>query len=136
MPVTARIRVERIVDVFEALAEIPGALEATLEDLAIFMRSLAIGASPEDKGTFGTSWGQVEEIEGGFSFTNPLPYAHVLEFGLYPGLGPRTVPGPEGGIYSGQAPEGVVRPKVEDPETLQRVARTMADELERRLGRG
>lgn len=133
MPISATIRVERLAQIFEALAAVEGAVEASLEDVAVFMRSLAIGASPEgDTARFGTSWGQIEQIEGGFSFTNPLPYAHVLEFGLYPGLGPRTTSGPDG-IYSRQAPEGVVRPQVEDPSVAERVAETMAEELARRL---
>lgn len=39
-----------------------------------------------------------------FWLTNNLPYAETLEFGLYPGDGPKTVGG-----FSTQAPAGVVR---------------------------
>lgn len=39
-----------------------------------------------------------------YFFTNNLPYAEVIEFGLYPGDGPKTTGG-----FSTQAPQGVVR---------------------------
>lgn len=133
MPIVGQVQVERLADIFQALEDIPGAVEASLEDVAKFVRSLAIGRSPEASGAFGTSWGQIEEAEGGYSFTNPLPYAHVLEFGLYPGLGPRTTPGPDAGIYSRQAREGVVRPILEESDTAIAVATAVAEELERRL---
>ena len=38
---------------------------------------------------------------------NNLPYAHVIEYGGYPGDGPNTVGG-----FSKQAPAGVVRVNV------------------------
>lgn len=41
------------------------------------------------------------------TLTNNLPYAHVVEFGGYPGDGPNTVGG-----YSKQAPKGMVRVNV------------------------
>lgn len=44
--------------------------------------------------------------------TNGLPYAAVVEYGLYPGIGPKTVSGENpttgGGIFSKQAPVGMV----------------------------
>lgn len=44
--------------------------------------------------------------------TNGLPYAAVVEYGLYPGIGPKTVAGNNpttgGGIFSRQAPVGMV----------------------------
>lgn len=44
--------------------------------------------------------------------TNGLPYAGVVEYGLYPGIGPKTVEGTNpttgGGIFSRQAPVGMV----------------------------
>lgn len=44
--------------------------------------------------------------------TNGLPYAAVVEYGLYPGLGPKTVEGTNpttgSGSFSRQAPAGMV----------------------------
>lgn len=44
--------------------------------------------------------------------TNGLPYAAVVEYGLYPGVGPKTVSGSNpstgGGVFSRQAPVGMV----------------------------
>ena len=47
--------------------------------------------------------------KGSYEFTlaNNLPYAHVIEYGGYPGDGPNTVGG-----FSKQAPQGVVRVNV------------------------
>ncbi len=44
------------------------------------------------------------EIHTTIWLSNPLPYAEVIEFGLYPGRGERTVRG-----FSKQAPKGAVR---------------------------
>ena len=42
-----------------------------------------------------------------FTMANNLPYAHVIEYGGYPGDGPNTVGG-----FSKQAPQGCVRVNV------------------------
>ncbi len=132
MAVAARISIENLAAVFERLADLPGAVEVGIRDVATTLRSLVLGRSPVDTGVFKLSWGAVQEHEGGFSFTNPLPYAHVLEEGLYLGTGPRTT-AQEGQVYSRQAPGGVAGPIVEDPETIELVARLIAQEIERRL---
>ncbi|GAF96509.1 unnamed protein product, partial [marine sediment metagenome] len=41
-------------------------------------------------------------------YTNNMPYIMALEYGLYKGVGPKTVAG-DGGIYSDQAVGGWVR---------------------------
>lgn len=102
---------------------------ATLE-----MFTGVVRKSPVDKGTFRGNWqvdqrgfsydktdpsGQKTIVEitekvmasrvgGIISLINNLPYSEVLEVGGYPGVGPKTVAGP-GGIYSKQAPQGMVR---------------------------
>ena len=48
-----------------------------------------------------------------FTLANNLPYAHVIEYGGYPGDGPNTVGG-----YSKQAPAGVVRVNVSRFEAI------------------
>lgn len=44
----------------------------------------------------------------GYEITNDKPYGPVVEFGLYPGVGPRTIETSDG-IFSTQAPVGMVR---------------------------
>jgi len=51
------------------------------------------------------------EMEDTIYFSNNLPYISALEFGEYPGVGPKTVQG-AGGIYSKQAPSGMVRQNI------------------------
>jgi hypothetical protein len=50
--------------------------------------------------------------------TNGLPYAAVVEYGLYRGLGPKTREGSNpttgGGIFSSQAPVGMVEVTLND----------------------
>ena len=77
------------------------------------IRSAMIENTPYDSGIAKTSWGQIEQHEGGLSFSNPQAYAVPLEFGSkpgerpWPGTGPKTVM--HGGkIYSSQAPGGIV----------------------------
>lgn len=48
-----------------------------------------------------------------FTLANNLPYAHVIEYGGYPGDGPNTVGG-----FSKQAPAGVVRVNVARFESI------------------
>ncbi len=44
-------------------------------------------------------------------FQNNLPYAEVVEFGTYSGVGPKTVDR-LGGVFSRQAPQGMMRKNV------------------------
>lgn len=52
-----------------------------------------------------------------FVCTTGIPYASIIEYGWYKGLGPRTAKGPDGGIYSSQAVGGMVRPTLADIQT-------------------
>lgn len=69
------------------------------------MQKTALANSPYDadnphkKGPhMKTQWSEVYQVDGGFAFGNASAYAHVLEFGLYRGVGPKT----EYGIYAGK----------------------------------
>ena len=53
---------------------------------------------------------------------NNLPYIEVLEFGLYPGSGPKTIAG-----FSTQAPSGMVRVSLAEQRT--QTARDLRDVL-------
>lgn len=50
----------------------------------------------------------VTKTSTGYTITNDKEYGPVVEFGWYPGVGPRTVATSEG-IFSTQAPAGMVR---------------------------
>ena len=53
---------------------------------------------------------EIDEGAMGITFENPAPYGTVLDLGGYPGVGQRTATGADGGIYSQQATEGIIRP--------------------------
>jgi hypothetical protein len=111
-------------------------VEKTIKGASIKLFSAVIKSSSVDSGRFRNNWfasGKYPSTEvtsyrgtagdaaiarvvsyingaaGGVEFTlsNNLPYAHVIEYGGYPGDGPNTVGG-----YSKQAPQGVVRVNV------------------------
>lgn len=128
---------QRIFAVFDGYPEIQASL---LEDVANSVKKIIEGVSPigldyrakevsktgktkkgtggwfrrstRQEGTLKTSWSPVEAMGGGFGFYAGVPYASVLEYGEYRGVGPRTVAN-AGGIYSTQAPEGMARPLFE-----------------------
>lgn len=52
---------------------------------------------------------QVDDRTDAIWITNNLPYAEVVELGLYPGDGPKTVGG-----FSRQAPQGMLRVTLEE----------------------
>lgn len=82
-----------------------------------FMRKLRMqvkDATPVDSGDAQKSWTIVRRTEGGYSFGNPQPYAHILEGGSQPGKAPWPNVGPKttlyaGRIYSSQAPGGIFK---------------------------
>ena len=79
---------------------------------------IAVAGTPVDTGHAKESWGQIEELksagfglsgapEQGRVFGNTADYAEVLDSGLYPGEGPKTIQTAKG-IFSRQAPEGII----------------------------
>ena len=111
-------------------------VERTVKGTAIKLFSAVIKSSPVDTGRFRANWtaagvqpstvttdatdksgaaatgamvNYINSANGQLVFTlaNNLPYAHVIEYGGYPGDGPKTVGG-----FSKQAPAGVVRVNV------------------------
>lgn len=144
--IESRVHVDGLEQLRLALQNIRPAVQAALDDVAHTMRSLALGRTPVGirkghSGTLKRSWGRVERASGGYSFGNVAPYAHVLEEGLYPGLGPRTTLTSGGGmargfgIYSKQAPGGILSPLLDDESVLQRVADLVANEIVRGINR-
>lgn len=97
-----------------------------------------VGASayaPGHPGMAKASWGQVEQVSGGFTFGNPVAYVEALEKGLYPKVGKRTV-ALAGGIFSQQAPGGIVKPLIEDEAFMTNLIVRLVEELERKSGGG
>ena len=111
-------------------------VEKTIKGTAIKLFSAVIKSSPVDTGRFRANWtaagvrpstvttdmtdksgaaatgamtNYINSAKGQTVFTlaNNLPYAHVIEYGGYPGDGPNTVGG-----FSKQAPQGCVRVNV------------------------
>ncbi len=99
------------------------ALDDTVRDISLTLRQLVRGRTPVgiiDGGTMKESWTQVHRmgsLGGEYAFWSSVTYSDVLEYGGYPGVGPRTVQA-EGGIFSRQAVGGMITPILENPATL------------------
>lgn len=123
-------------DVSKWVAKAKMAPERVVRSVTIKLWSAVIKGSPVDTGRFRGNWfasggtpssevSQTMDKTGGatinnatqvvvgiadwtnMTLTNNLPYAEVIEFGVYHGDGPNTVGG-----FSRQAPSGVVRVNV------------------------
>lgn len=128
--IDANVQIDGAEAVLRVLRSIPGAIDSGVEMSAATLRKLAVGGTPYRTGRLKRMWGRVERRRGGFSFTNPLSYARILEEGLYTQVGPRTI-ATSAGIFSRQAPEGILSPLVSDDATLRRVAELIVKELVR-----
>ena len=73
-----------------------------------------IKISPEETGYFKSQWRKIDQGKGAIAFTNATDYAQVIDEGGYRGLGPRTVRGRGGGIFSRKAPQGITYPIVKE----------------------
>jgi len=128
------VKVERIQDIVKILEKYPDAVRLGLEDATVSLRNLVQGATPvgigPTEGEMKGSWSTVTYEAGGFSFGSDKPYAEVLEEGLYPGVGPRTVKTGEG-IFSRQAPGGMVAPLIEDDTVVDRLLELIVEQIER-----
>lgn len=124
----------------DALQNLPEAIDAAVEDVAKTMRELVLGRTPVGEpgrdphsGQLKRSWSDVRRSEGGFSFSTDLFYATTLEEGLYERVGPRTMaaasPGGGSGIFSRQAPGGIIAPLLEDEGVLRRVAELVVEQI-------
>ena len=75
------------------------------------------------------------EIDAGsrsVMFGTDFVYAPVLDLGGYPGIGPRTTGG-AGGIYSRQAPRGIVQDLMKDSATIDDALEMIMQKLPERL---
>ncbi len=124
------VQVESTQRIVDALNRVPDAARAGVLDALNTLRDMVRGRTPigaPDRRTSGNlkrSWSTVEFIGGGLSFAGQfgtdVPYAETLELGLYHGVGPRTV-AEGGGVYSRQAPGGMIAPIIGDEQRVNAV---------------
>ena len=127
----------RLSDVMAAMGNKSGQLmHSVTRDVATRMRELAIGqtpvgekpkpivrktraSTPDEMAHMKARWEPVVSVDGGFAFNNPASYGYVLEYGLYPNPGKRTVGSyymgqsdswNAYGVFSNQAPHGILGP--------------------------
>lgn len=122
-------------ELFRALL---GEIDSTFYDMVLFR-------TPEDdvtkKGKAKTTaehikmnWQHVVDEDGrGVSISNPFVYGPVLDLGLYPGEGPRTVAN-EGGIFSKMGPKGIVQPMIKDEAILKKAINMIVQKVSQRSG--
>lgn len=144
MIVEVNVLVDNLQPLIDALMQVPMSARKGIEDAIFSIRRKVIDRTPIGAtGNLKRAWSGVEYAAGGLSFGdstyqfgNPLHYAEIIERGLFKRIGPRTIE-VDGGIYSRQAPGGMIRPIIEDKAVLEAVAQQFIDaitrELERRL---
>lgn len=115
-----QIKTDDLLPLARKLRKSPELLGDVAQDVAVTVRRLVQGRTPVKSGTMKRSWSPVQAETSGFSFSSNVPYASVLEDGLYPSVGPRTV-SYEGGVYSKQAPGGMISPVINDDKVMQQV---------------
>jgi len=116
------VKIEGLKEALKKVGAWPDALEEALDKVANNVRERIIAATPHDTGTLKAgwgevyktrTWGQLDSHESGRTFSNPVPYGEILEEGLYPKVGRKTVQ-TEGGIFSKKAPGGIMGPIIND----------------------
>jgi len=129
--VKLKIEVEGL-DKLPDSAEVREALSKAMEDAAEKIRRRAIERTPVDTGYLKSAWTPLIKLGSGISFGNYAPYAGIVEYGLYPGLGPKTVEF-RGRIYSSQAPGGMVGPVVRDREFISKLGDEVSENVKKAL---
>lgn len=141
MPVALETEIDQgdLAQIADAFAGIDPAITEAERDVAKTIRNLVLERTPVGirKKTEGAvrmkqSWSEpIKQSGGGIAFGSDLPYAARLETGTYPGVGGRTVA--EGsGIYSRQAPGGMVQPVLDDSE----ITNTIVNDVIERIRQG
>lgn len=138
MPLELNINVEGIDPIIRLLGDVPQVFDIAVNDVATTLRNLVIGRTPigvkPHGGTLKKSWSNVSRTSTGFTFGTGLDYAQILEEGLYPSAGPRTIE-VEGGVYSRQAEGGIIGPLLRDETLLNRIATSVVETVQRELNR-
>lgn len=107
------------------LAATDRTMDSYVKEIAYRVRTRLRAYTPVDTGRLVGNWaGPTKTADNEYTVSNDTPYAAVVEYGGYPGVGPRTVElqgrdlgegyNAEPGIYSLQAPHGMVRRALAD----------------------
>lgn len=134
MPVDIDFQLEGFGQVREIINRLPELQREALREVAIRMRRMVRGRTPvglpgESQDIKG-SWSSIEMTANGFTFGTDKPYAVTLEEGLYSGLGDRTMPHGSG-IFSSQAPGGMIQPILDDDRLMRRIGELVVSEMVR-----
>lgn len=123
--------IENFQELAEHFEKFPGELmdliPESLSEVEVFVLGLLMGKTPVDTGKTKAAWTSVQ-TQFGLSFTNTDAAIEYLEHGLYPGVGPKTV-ATERGIFSTQAPDGIIHPLLQDQAVLNTLAKIFLTSL-------
>jgi hypothetical protein len=128
------IQVQGVEEIRRVLLESPEVAELAIEDAATTLRNLVIGRTPVLSGETKDSWSEVERTSTGFTFGTAKEHAPILEEGGYKSVGPRTV-AVGGGIFSKQAPGGIMAPILANEDIMNQIVRRISEELVRSISR-
>ena len=130
------INLSEFEDIRRAFNSVPDAVEEGIKEATALLRKLAEGNTPFDTGRLKGSWSSVQQDIGtlSYSFSTDVPYATVLEEGLYEFVGPRTVL-TSYGIFSRQAPSGILWPLIEEEDSLQLIIQTVVHAIRQGIQR-
>lgn len=107
--------------------EIKSVIDESKGKLKDYVYDLLVEGTPKDSGKTRKAWSSVA-TEYGLSFYNTEVSAYVLEEGKFSGVGPKTVQTGEG-IFSTQAPEGIINPIMKDDKELGKIADLLLEEM-------
>lgn len=94
------------------IANIKTKVDNDIGRIASDLHSRIVAKSPVDTGELRRSW-VLAKTQKGYAISTGVPYAPVVEFGLYPNP-PKGGKGKTKGGYSTQAPQGMVRISVKE----------------------
>lgn len=125
-----------------ALTTLTRAREVIARGVAVKLRDAIesrtpVGDPKTDKhsGQLKRSWSEVQaSADDSFSFGTNVGYAPTVEQGLYKSAGPRTVSVGGGGIFSRgifsrQAPGGMIQPIIDDSDLIDRLVNEIVDRV-------
>lgn len=123
------IRALQVLDEFFGVY--PQLIRDSSVDVVKTLRNLSKGGTPVKTGHAKSEWSEVQSTIGvnSLSFENRVSYIGILEHGLYPRVGPRTVATGRG-IFSKQAPEGMIYPLMEDQDLARDLMQTIVTSIQ------
>lgn len=122
---------EELQELAQYLGAFPKEIQSIIDEskgkLKDHLHDLLVEGTPQDSGKTRKAWSSVE-TEYGLSFFNTEVSAYVLEEGKFSGVGPKTVQ-TSSGIFSKQAPEGIIQPIMNDDKQLGKIADLLLEEM-------